>query len=65
MQVRAYVKALSVYQADLERLGDTTSIARLEDTRARLDDMLIAMGCDKSGKPVTSTCLCHATPYGR
>ena len=59
VQVRAYVKALSVYQADLERLSDEASIASLEDTRARLEDMLVAMGCDKSGKTITSTCLCH------
>ena len=63
VQVRAYVKALSVYQADLERLSDEASIASLEDTRARLEDMLVAMGCDKSGKTITSTCLCHTTSY--
>lgn len=52
--MRAYVKALSKYQTDLERLGDTESLDQLANIRERLEEMLVALGRDKSGKVITS-----------
>lgn len=51
-QLCRYIRALRLYQAEVERMHDAESLKTVSDTQMRLEEMLIVLGCDKTGKTV-------------
>lgn len=54
-QLRRYINALRLYQADVERMHDAESLKAVSDARTHLEEMLIVLRCDKTGKTVKGT----------